>query len=171
MSTFTRRIPFLALALCGLFAAGQASAEIKIGVVNFEKLLEDAPQTKAAMQALDNEFGPRRCAISSASFSARRGNSRTTRRPARTRKSARFSDTWYRRSRRTRTRRASIWYWARGCSSPNRHSISPPKCWPCSPANRGYLRGARRPRRLPHRRSRNSPLILSHGMCASAEGL
>src|SRR3984885_13857933 len=60
MSTFTRRIPFLALALCGLFAAGQASAEIKIGVVNFEKLLEDAPQTKAAMQALDNEFGPRR---------------------------------------------------------------------------------------------------------------
>ena len=60
MSTFTRRIPFLAMALCGLFAAGQASAEIKIGVVNFEKLLEDAPQTKAAMQALDNEFGPRR---------------------------------------------------------------------------------------------------------------
>jgi outer membrane protein len=48
------------MALCGLFAAGQASAEIKIGVVNFEKLLEDAPQTKAAMQALDNEFGPRR---------------------------------------------------------------------------------------------------------------
>src|ERR1700722_16368475 len=60
MSTFTRRIPFMALALCGLFAAGQASAEIKIGVVNFEKLLEEAPQTKAAMQALDNEFGPRR---------------------------------------------------------------------------------------------------------------
>ncbi len=60
MSTFTRRIPFLALALCGLFAAGQASAEIKIGVVNFEKLLEEAPQTKTAMQALDNEFGPRR---------------------------------------------------------------------------------------------------------------
>ena len=60
MSTFTRRIPFLALALCGLFCAGQASAEIKVGVVNFEKLLEDAPQTKAAMQALDNEFGPRR---------------------------------------------------------------------------------------------------------------
>jgi outer membrane protein len=60
MSTLTRRIPFLAMALCGLFAAGQASAEIKIGVVNFEKLLEDAPQTKSAMQALDNEFGPRR---------------------------------------------------------------------------------------------------------------
>jgi outer membrane protein len=60
MSTFNRKIPLLALALCGLFAAGQASAEIKIGFVNFEKLLEEAPQTKAAMQALDNEFGPRR---------------------------------------------------------------------------------------------------------------
>ncbi|HEX4152843.1 MAG TPA: OmpH family outer membrane protein [Steroidobacteraceae bacterium] len=60
MSTFIRRIPFLALALGGLLAAGQASAEIKIGVVNFEKLLEEAPQTKTAMQALDNEFGPRR---------------------------------------------------------------------------------------------------------------
>jgi outer membrane protein len=60
MSNFTGKIPYLALALCGLFAAGQASAEMKIGVVNFEKLLEDAPQTKAAMQALDNEFGPRR---------------------------------------------------------------------------------------------------------------
>jgi outer membrane protein len=58
MSTFNRRIPLLALALC--FAAGQASAEIKIGFVNFEKLLEEAPQTKAAMQSLDNEFGPRR---------------------------------------------------------------------------------------------------------------
>jgi outer membrane protein len=60
MSTFNRSIPLLALGLCGLMAAGQASAEIKIGVVNFQKLLEDAPQTKAAMQALDNEFGPRR---------------------------------------------------------------------------------------------------------------
>src|SRR5271170_318387 len=58
MSTFNRSIPLLAL--CGLLAAGQASAEIRIGVVNFQKLLEDAPQTKTAMQALENEFGPRR---------------------------------------------------------------------------------------------------------------
>jgi outer membrane protein len=29
-------------------------------VVNFQKLLEDAPQTKTAMQALENEFAPRR---------------------------------------------------------------------------------------------------------------
>ena len=28
--------------------------------MNFQKLLEEAPQTKTAMQALENEFGPRR---------------------------------------------------------------------------------------------------------------
>jgi len=63
MSTSNRSIPFLAipaLALCGVLAAAPAGAEIKIGVVNFQKLLEDAPQTKAAMQSLDNEFGARR---------------------------------------------------------------------------------------------------------------
>lgn len=60
MSTFNRSITFLALCLCGLTVSGQASAEIKMGVVNFQKLLEDAPQTKTAMQALENEFAPRR---------------------------------------------------------------------------------------------------------------
>lgn len=60
MSTFNRSIPFLGLCLCGLMIAGPASAEIKMGVVNFQKLLEDAPQTKTAMQALENEFAPRR---------------------------------------------------------------------------------------------------------------
>jgi outer membrane protein len=60
MSTFNRSIPFLGLCLCGLMMSGPASAEIKMGVVNFQKLLEDAPQTKTAMQALENEFAPRR---------------------------------------------------------------------------------------------------------------
>jgi outer membrane protein len=60
MSTFNRSIPFLGLCLCGLMMSSQASAEIKMGVVNFQKLLEDAPQTKTAMQALENEFAPRR---------------------------------------------------------------------------------------------------------------
>jgi outer membrane protein len=60
MSTFTRSVPLVLLSLCGIFAAQQASAEIKMGVVNFQKLLEDAPQTKTAMSALDNEFAPRR---------------------------------------------------------------------------------------------------------------
>jgi outer membrane protein len=60
MSNFNRSIAFAVLAIGSFLAAGQASAEIKIGVVNFQKLLEDAPQTKAAMQTLENEFGPRR---------------------------------------------------------------------------------------------------------------
>jgi outer membrane protein len=59
MSTHLRSIPFLALGLCGLMVSPQASAEIKIGVVNFQKLFEEAPQTKTMMQALQNEFGPR----------------------------------------------------------------------------------------------------------------
>src|SRR6202140_5552065 len=60
MSTFNRSIPFLCLCLCLALVSGPASAEIKMGVVNFQKLLEDAPQTKTAMQALENEFAPRR---------------------------------------------------------------------------------------------------------------
>jgi outer membrane protein len=60
MSTFNRSIPLLGLILCGLALSGPASAEIKMGYVNFQKLLEDAPQTKTAMQGLENEFAPRR---------------------------------------------------------------------------------------------------------------
>jgi outer membrane protein len=60
MSTFNRSIPLLGLCLGLALMSGPASAEIKMGVVNFQKLLEDAPQTKTAMQALENEFAPRR---------------------------------------------------------------------------------------------------------------
>ncbi|HXA35516.1 MAG TPA: OmpH family outer membrane protein [Steroidobacteraceae bacterium] len=60
MSTLNRSIPLLGLCLCGLMMSSQASAEIKMGYVNFQKLLEDAPQTKTAMQGLENEFAPRR---------------------------------------------------------------------------------------------------------------
>jgi len=60
MSTFNRSISWLALCLCGALAAFPANAEVKMGVVNFQKLLEEAPQTKSAMQALENEFAPRR---------------------------------------------------------------------------------------------------------------
>ena len=60
MSTFNRSILILALCVCGLLTAQQASAEVKMGVVNFQKLLEEAPQTKTAMAALENEFAPRR---------------------------------------------------------------------------------------------------------------
>jgi outer membrane protein len=60
MSTFNRSIPLWGLCLCLGLISGPANAEVKMGVVNFQKLLEDAPQTKTAMQALENEFAPRR---------------------------------------------------------------------------------------------------------------
>ncbi|HEX3848930.1 MAG TPA: OmpH family outer membrane protein [Steroidobacteraceae bacterium] len=60
MSFLNRGISWAAVGLCGLLMSAQASAEIKIGYVNFQKLLEDAPQTKVAMQSLENEFAPRR---------------------------------------------------------------------------------------------------------------
>jgi outer membrane protein len=60
MSTFKRSFSLIAVGLCGVFLAQAASAEAKIGVVNFQKLLEEAPQTKTIMQALENEFAPRR---------------------------------------------------------------------------------------------------------------
>jgi outer membrane protein len=60
MSTYLRSIAFSVVALCGIMVAQPASAEIKIGYVNFQKLLEEAPQTKAAMSSLENEFAPRR---------------------------------------------------------------------------------------------------------------
>ena len=59
MSTYLRSIPLLALGLCGLMMSQQASAEIKIGYVDFQKLMAEAPQVKSTMQALQNEFGPR----------------------------------------------------------------------------------------------------------------
>jgi outer membrane protein len=59
MSTYLRSIPLVVLGLCGLLAAQEASAEIKIGYVNFQQLMEEAPQVKASMQSLQNEFGSR----------------------------------------------------------------------------------------------------------------
>jgi hypothetical protein len=57
--SYLRSVPLLALGLCGLMVSQQASAEIKIGYVDFQKLMAEAPQVKSAMQALQNEFGPR----------------------------------------------------------------------------------------------------------------
>src|ERR1700735_4167308 len=57
--SYLRSIPLLALGLCALMVSQQASAEIKIGYVDFQKLMAEAPQVKSAMQALQNEFGPR----------------------------------------------------------------------------------------------------------------
>jgi outer membrane protein len=60
MSNYLRGLTLSALLACGVMGAQAAHAEIKIGVVNFQRLLEEAPQTKSAMQDLENEFAPRR---------------------------------------------------------------------------------------------------------------
>ena len=44
---------------------GVAHAEAKIAVVNWSRLLEEAPQAKSAMQALQDEFAPRQKEIMS----------------------------------------------------------------------------------------------------------
>ncbi len=49
-----------AVGLLSVAAAGPvAAADLKIGVINVAKLLDSAPQTKSALQALQEEFAPR----------------------------------------------------------------------------------------------------------------
>jgi len=45
--------------MASLAPLGAAHAELRIGVVNVPRLLEEAPQAKTAMQALQDEFAPR----------------------------------------------------------------------------------------------------------------
>ena len=49
----------LGIALVSAFAFPAAAQELKIGVVNLPAVIERAPQTKAAMDALQEEFAPR----------------------------------------------------------------------------------------------------------------
>ena len=49
----------LGIALVCAFALPAAAQDIKIGVVSLPALIERAPQTKAAMDALQEEFAPR----------------------------------------------------------------------------------------------------------------
>lgn len=53
----------LLVAASGLLILGAAgvsdAADLKIGVINVAKLLDSAPQTKSALQALQDEFAPR----------------------------------------------------------------------------------------------------------------
>lgn len=55
----TRMIGALILAGATLAPFGAAQAQMKVGVVNVQKLLQDSPQAKASMQALQDEFAPR----------------------------------------------------------------------------------------------------------------
>jgi outer membrane protein len=54
---------FLAVCACALMAPGLASAQaaagLKIGVVNFARLIQESPQAKTTLKALEEEFSPR----------------------------------------------------------------------------------------------------------------
>jgi outer membrane protein len=69
--TGARRLAFKSLWLTtfglALLAAGAASAQgnLKIGVINVAKLLENAPQSKVVQDKLEKEFAPRQQAIRS----------------------------------------------------------------------------------------------------------
>ena len=41
------------------FASATQAADLKIGYVNYQKLLEESPQAKVAASTLENEFGPK----------------------------------------------------------------------------------------------------------------
>ena len=51
--------PLAAVLLLAVFAAPVSAQELKIGVVNVQSLIQRAPQTKAVMDALQEEFAPR----------------------------------------------------------------------------------------------------------------
>ncbi len=61
MTNMTRHILSCALFVSAALIAAPAvqAADLKIGFVNFGRLLEESPQAKAAQQALEGEFLPR----------------------------------------------------------------------------------------------------------------
>ena len=61
MTFFKRQIfrVVLGIALISAFALPASAQQIRIGVVNIQALMEQAPQTKSAMDALQEEFAPR----------------------------------------------------------------------------------------------------------------
>jgi len=50
---------FFGIAVIAAFSLPAAAQEMRIGVVNIQALMEQAPQTKSAMDALQEEFAPR----------------------------------------------------------------------------------------------------------------
>ena len=61
MSLYTKQLlrAVLGIAMVCALALPASAQELKIGVVNIPVLLERSPQTKAAMDALQEEFAPR----------------------------------------------------------------------------------------------------------------
>src|SRR5579863_1318721 len=47
------------IAIAGTFAVMPAWAELKIGVVDYGKLMEESPQAKTVVDAIRTEFAPR----------------------------------------------------------------------------------------------------------------
>lgn len=67
--------------VCAALLAQPAAAQqdLKIGVVNVARLLDQAPQAKAAMEALQDEFAPRQREIVAAQQSLQEKQERVTR--------------------------------------------------------------------------------------------
>lgn len=59
MSVVTIRKSLMTSACLMLFAACTAHAEVKLATVNFQRLMEESVQAKAASQVLQDEFAPR----------------------------------------------------------------------------------------------------------------
>jgi outer membrane protein len=61
MTNMTRHFISCALLLCATLAASPVlqAAELKVGYINFGRLLDESPQARAAQQALEAEFLPR----------------------------------------------------------------------------------------------------------------
>lgn len=57
-STPFRALLAMALLVPGL-AAGQAAPALKVGVVDFARLIKESPQAQATLKALEDEFAPR----------------------------------------------------------------------------------------------------------------
>lgn len=59
MRHMIRHLAALIVAAAALAAPAAQSADLKIGFVNFGRLLEESPQARTAQQALESEFLPR----------------------------------------------------------------------------------------------------------------
>lgn len=59
MSVATIRKILMISGCLAVFAAGGVHAEVKVATVNFQRLMEESVQAKAATQVLQDEFAPR----------------------------------------------------------------------------------------------------------------
>lgn len=59
MSVATIRKTLMVSGCLALFAACSAQAEVRLATVNFQRLMEESVQAKAASQTLQDEFAPR----------------------------------------------------------------------------------------------------------------